>query len=245
MLGKGEDGLGILDSIAGFFYTIIKTFADSIYLAVIKDNHYTYYLNGLCMSLQITLLAVVIGLTVGLLLAIFKLRNKGALSVIANTYISVIRGTPVVVQLFIIYFIILAKSGLQPWLIASVAFGLNSGAYVAEIIRSGIQAVDRGQMEAGRSLGLSYAKTMTYVIIPQAIKNVLPALGNEFVILLKETSVSGYIGIMDLNKSADKIISITYNGIVAPLIVAYVYFIMTTTLSAGLGRFERRLHQSD
>ena len=237
--------MGILESIGNIFYTIIKAFADSIYIAVIKDNHYTYFLDGLRMSLQITLLAVVIGLTVGLLLAIFKLRNKGVLAVIANTYISVIRGTPVVVQLFIIYFIILAKSGLQPWLIASVAFGLNSGAYVAEIIRSGIQAVDRGQMEAGRSLGLSYAKTMTYVIIPQAIKNVLPALGNEFVILLKETSVSGYIGIMDLNKSADKIISITYNGIVAPLIVAYIYFIMTTTLSAGLGRFERRLHQSD
>lgn len=237
--------MGFLDSIGGFFYSIVKAFADNIYIAVIKNNHYTYYLSGLRMSLQITLLAVVIGLTIGLLLAIFKLRNKGILAVIANTYIAIIRGTPVVVQLFIIYFIILAKSGLTPWLIASIAFGLNSGAYVAEIIRSGIQAVDRGQMEAGRSLGLSYGKTMLYIIIPQAVKNVLPALGNEFVILLKETSVSGYIGIMDLNKGADKIISITYNGMVAPLIVAYVYFIMTTTLSAGLGRFERRLHKSD
>ena len=122
--------MGILESIGNIFYTIIKAFADSIYIAVIKDNHYTYFLDGLRMSLQITLLAVVIGLTVGLLLAIFKLRNKGVLAVIANTYISVIRGTPVVVQLFIIYFIILAKSGLQPWLIASVAFRLNSGAYV-------------------------------------------------------------------------------------------------------------------
>ena len=237
--------MGVWDAIVGFLYGVVRGFADSIYVAVVKDQHYQYYLKGLGMSLRITLLAVVIGLTVGLLMAIFKLRGKGPLAVVAGTYISVIRGTPVVVQLFIIYFIILAKSGMSPWLIASVAFGLNSGAYVAEIIRGGIQAVDRGQMEAGRSLGLSYGKTMRYIIIPQAVKNVLPALGNEFIILLKETSVSGYIGIMDLNKGADKIISITYNGMVAPLIVAYLYFVMTSTLSAGLGRFERRLRQSD
>ena len=165
----------MLDAVSNFFYTIISVFSDSIYLALIKADRYNYIIEGFVVSIQITLLAAVLGIIIGLLLAIFKLQAHGPLATFASGYISVIRGTPVVVHLTIIYFIILAQSGLPPILIAAVSFGINSGAYVAEIIRGGIQSVDRGQMEAGRSLGLSYRQTMTHIIIPQAIKNVLPA----------------------------------------------------------------------
>ena len=167
----------------------------------------------------------------------------------ANGYISVVRGTPAVVQLLVIYFIIFGRVfkgvPLPDWVIASIAFGINSAAYVAEIIRAGIMAVDRGQSEAGRSLGLSSTQTMSLIVIPQAVKNVLPALGNEFIVLLKETSVAGYIGLMDLTKGAQSIGSTTYNYIVPLLCAAYIYFLMTTVLSTGISALERWMHKSD
>jgi len=228
-----------------YFYDIVRAFSDGIFLTLIKDDRYTYLVKGFSSSIVITLLSAVIGVILGLLIAVFRLRGKGILSAIANGYITVIRGTPAVVQLTIIYFVILGQSGLSDVLVASVAFGINSGAYVAEIIRAGIMAVDRGQMEAGRSLGLSYSQTMVSIIIPQAIKNVLPALGNEFIVLLKETSVAGYIGVKDLNKGGTTIASVTYDYMVPALCVAYIYLLMTTSMAAAISKLERRMQRSD
>ena len=227
------------------FNEYVEVFANKIFQALIKEDRFTYLVSGLKISIEITLAAAVIGVFLGLLTAICKLRGKGPLAALANGYITVIRGTPAVVQLTVIYFVILAKTGLPAFIIASISFGINSGAYVAEIIRAGITAVDRGQMEAGRSLGLSYAKTMIYIIIPQAVKNVLPALGNEFIVLLKETSIAGYISIADLNKGGQSISSITYDYMVTALLVAYIYLLMTTSMASAINRLERRLHRSD
>jgi len=227
------------------FNNIVTEFANKIFQALIKEDRFIYILKGLRMSIGITLAAAFFGILLGLLVAICKLRGKGILAAIANGYITVIRGTPTVVQLTVIYFVILARSGLPNYIVASIAFSINSGAYVAEIIRAGITAVDRGQMEAGRSLGLSYTHTMRYIIIPQALKNVLPALGNEFIVLLKETSVAGYIGIPDLNKGGIQIATLTYDYMVTALCVAYLYLLMTTTMASGLDQLERRLHRSD
>ncbi len=228
-----------------FLLDIIEVFSNGIFQTLIKDNRYLLLIRGFGSSMQITLFAAMIGVVLGLILAILRLKGTGIGASIANTYISVIRGTPIVVQLTIIYFVILGRSGLSDILVASVAFGINSGAYVAEIIRAGISAVDRGQMEAGRSLGLSYAKTMRYIVIPQAIKNVLPALGNEMIVLVKETAIAGYIGVADLNKGATNIASVTYNYMVPLLCVAYVYLLITSVMAYGLGNLERRLKKSD
>ncbi len=227
------------------FDELIRSFSDMIYLALIKEDRFNFLVNGFVVSVQLTLSAALIGVALGLIIAIFKIRNKGATASFANAYITVIRGTPAVVQLTVIYFVVLAKSGLPAMLIAAIAFGLNSAAYVAEIVRGGIMAVDKGQTEAGRSLGLSSFQTMRYIVIPQAVKNVLPALGNEFIVLLKETSIAGYISIVDLNKGGQHISSITYNGMVAPLCVAYIYLLMTTTMASALDRLERRMRAGD
>jgi len=228
-----------------YFYDIIKSFSDGIFLTLIKEDRFMFLVKGFITSLEITLAATVIGIVLGLVVAIFRLRGKGILASLGDGYVMVIRGTPAVVQLTVIYFVILAHTGLPSLVIASIAFGINSGAYVAEIIRAGITAVDRGQMEAGRSLGLSYSQTMTHIIVPQAIKNVLPALGNEFIVLVKETAVAGYIGIADLNKGGIQIASVTYNNMVSALCVAYIYLMMTTSLASGISSLERRMQRSD
>ena len=228
-----------------YFYDIIKSFSDGIFLTLIKEDRFMFLVKGFITSLEITLAATVIGIVLGLVVAIFRLRGKGILASLGDCYVMVIRGTPAVVQLTVIYFVILAHTGLPSLVIASIAFGINSGAYVAEIIRAGITAVDRGQMEAGRSLGLSYSQTMTHIIVPQAIKNVLPALGNEFIVLVKETAVAGYIGIADLNKGGIQIASVTYNNMVSALCVAYIYLMMTTSLASGISSLERRMQRSD
>ena len=157
----------------------------------------------------------------------------------------VIRGTPVVVQLMIIYFVVFASSSMNPMVSAMLAFGLNSGAYVAEIVRGGIMAVDNGQFEAGRSLSFNYFATMRHIILPQAFKNILPALGNEFIVLLKETSVAGYIGVADLTKGGDIITSNTYNAFLPLIAVALIYLVMVLGLQALVGKLERRLRKSD
>ena len=164
---------------------------------------------------------------------------------ICRVYLTVIRGTPVVVQLLIIYYGIFASVTINKMIVAVIAFGVNSGAYVAEIVRSGIMSIDKGQLEAGRSLGFSYAQTMVYIILPQAFKNVLPALGNEFIVLLKETSISGYIAMEDLTKGGDIIRSRTFDAMMPLLAVAAIYLTMVILLEFLVGKLERRLRNSD
>lgn len=221
----------------------------------IEGNRYRLILEGLRMTILASLCAVVLGVAIGLVTALLKLlgekRNlksaKGILAwaghIISYIYIDVIRGTPSVVQLLIMYFIVF--QGKLNFLCAVCTFGINSGAYVAEIIRAGILAVDHGQMEAGRSLGLSYGKTMRFIIIPQAVKNILPALGNEFIVLIKETAILGYVSIMDLTKASDFIISRTYRMFMPLIGCAIVYYLLIKLLTLGLNAFERRLRQSD
>ncbi|HEX3026202.1 MAG TPA: amino acid ABC transporter permease [Clostridia bacterium] len=176
-----------------------------IFINFIKDHRYLYLLNGLKVTLIVTFFAVILGIVIGLFVAIVKVaaannRKLRPLEFIVNIYITVIRGTPVMVQLLIIYFVVFASANVSQVLVAIVAFGINSGAYVSETIRSGIMAVDIGQTEAGRSLGFNSAETYRYIVLPQALKNILPALGNEFIALLKETAVVGYIGLQDLTR---------------------------------------------
>ena len=225
-------------------------FFDSFYLNFIKDNRWKYIVNGLGVTLRVTLFAVLIGIAIGFVVAIIRstYEKTGKLKIsnfLANIYLTVIRGTPVVVQLLIIYFVIFGSVRIDKVFVAIVAFGINSGAYVAEIIRSGIMSIDPGQMEAGRSLGFNYIQTMCYIIIPQAFKNVLPALGNEFIVLLKETSVAGYIALEDLTKGADIIRSQTYSPFIPLLSVAAIYLGIVMLLSFLLKKLERRLRSSE
>ena len=225
-------------------------FFEDIYLNFIKDNRWKYIVNGLGVTLRVTLFAVLIGIAIGFVIAIIRstYEKTGKLKILnflANIYLTVIRGTPVVVQLLIIYFVIFASFRVDKIFVAIVAFGINSGAYVAEIIRSGIMSIDPGQMEAGRSLGFNYIQTMCYIIIPQAFKNVLPALGNEFIVLLKETSVAGYIALEDLTKGADIIRSQTYSPFIPLLSVAVIYLSIVMLLTFLLKKLERRLRSSE
>lgn len=164
---------------------------------------------------------------------------------LCQLYLTIMRGTPTMVQLLIIYYVVFASADVNKILVAVIAFGLNSAAYIAEVIRSGIMSVDEGQMEAGRSLGLSYGKTMRLIILPQAFKNVLPAMGNELITLLKETSISGYIGLVDLTKGSDIIRSITYEAMMPLGVVACLYLIIVLGLNAGVRKLEKRLRKSE
>ena len=225
-------------------------FFEDIYLNFIKDNRWKYIVNGLGVTLRVTLFAVLIGIAIGFVVAIIRSTYEKTgkliiLNFLANIYLTVIRGTPVVVQLLIIYFVIFGSVRIDKVFVAIVAFGINSGAYVAEIIRSGIMSIDPGQMEAGRSLGFNYIQTMWHIIIPQAFKNVLPALGNEFIVLLKETSVAGYIALEDLTKGADIIRSQTYSPFIPLLSVAAIYLGIVMLLSFLLKKLERRLRSSE
>lgn len=183
--------------------SIFKILSDAIYYNLIREQRYMLFIDGLGVSLQLTLFAAILGTVIGLIVAIIRLTNVKILNRIASIYVDVIRGTPVVVQLVIIYYAILGTSNLPKIIVASIAFGINSGAYVSELIRAGILAVDKGQMEAARSLGFSYASSMRYIIIPQAVKNILPALLNEFIALLKETAIAGYIALDDLTRAGN------------------------------------------
>lgn len=216
----------------------------------IKDDRWHYIADGLKVTLIVTFCAVLIGVVLGFLLAIVrstydKTGKLKLLNLIFQIYITVIRGTPVVVQLLIIYFVIFASVDVSKTIVAILAFGMNSSAYVAEIFRSGIMAVDNGQFEAGRSLGFNYRQTMIYIIMPQAFKNVLPALGNEFIVLLKETSVAGYIALQDLTKGGDIIRSRTYDALMPLMAVAIIYLVMVMIFSKLVSMLERRLRNSD
>lgn len=216
----------------------------------VKDSRWEYLIKGLGNTLLITLFAIIIGIVLGFLIAIVRTnhdKNGGLtiLNAICKVYLTIVRGTPVMVQLLIIYYVIFASVNTSKILVAVIAFGLNSAAYVAEVVRSGIMAVDNGQFEAGRSLGLNYSQTMKSIILPQAVKNILPALGNEFISLLKETSISGYIGLMDLTKGGDIIRSITYEPFMPLIAVAIIYLVIVMILSYGVGRLERRLKKNE
>lgn len=222
---------------------------EKIYDNFIKDNRYMYIVKGLGNTLVITLFAVILGSILGFLIAIVRTnhdRNGGLniLNAICKVYLTVIRGTPVMIQLLIIYYVILA-SATNKIMVAAIAFGLNSAAYVAEIVRSGIMSVEIGQFEAGRSLGLNYQQTMQCIIMPQAIKNILPALLNEAISLLKETSISGYIGLMDLTKGGDIIRSNTYEAFLPLIAVAIIYLVLVMLLSLGVSKLERRLRRNE
>ena len=201
-------------------------------------------------TLIITLLAAILGIALGFLVAIIRSSHDktGHMKIpnfICQVYLTVVRGTPTMIQLLIIYYVIFASVNVSKVLAAVVAFGLNSGAYVAEIVRSGIMSVDEGQSEAGRSLGLNYRQTMQFIIMPQAFKNVLPALGNEFIVLLKETSISGYIGLTDLTHGGDIIRGITFSPFMPLIAVALIYLLLVTGLSWCVNKLERRLRVSE
>ena len=216
----------------------------------IDDNRWRYITDGLKITLLVTVFAVLIGVVLGFLIAIVRTTHDKTgklkiLNAICKVYLTVIRGTPVVVQLMIIYFIIFGSVDISKVVVAIVAFGINSGAYVAEIFRSGIMSIDNGQFEAGRSLGFNYAQTMMYIVMPQAFKNVLPTLCNEFISLLKETSVSGYIALQDLTKGGDIIRSRTYDAFMPLIAVSLIYLAMVMIFTKLVSLLERRLRNSD
>lgn len=228
----------------------MQAFIEDFRLNFIEDGRYKYILQGLGNTLIISLLAVLVGIAIGFLVAIIrsnhdKTGHMKVANALCKIYLTVMRGTPTMIQLLIIYYVIFATVNVPKIVVAFVAFGLNSGAYVAEIVRSGIMAVDQGQFEAGRSLGLNYKQTMSYIVMPQAFKNVLPALGNEFIVLLKETSISGYIGLTDLTHGGDIIRGITYSPLLPLLAVAVIYLILVMGLSYCMGRLERRLRANE
>ena len=227
-----------------------QTLADKFKACFVTGNRYQYLLTGLGNTLVITFFAILLSLALGTLIAIVRATHDRngthrLLNLICQIYLTVVRGTPTMVQLLIIYYVVFASANVDKIFVAIVAFGLNSAAYISEVIRSGIMSVEKGQMEAGRSLGLSYSQTMRLVILPQAFKNVLPALGNELITLLKETSISGYIGLVDLTKGSDIIRSVTYDAMIPLGVVAAVYLCIVLALAAGVSRLEKWLRKSE
>ena len=225
-------------------------FKDSFYQNFIEKDRWQYLLTGLENTLLITIFAVLIGVAIGFLVAIIRASHdkNGSLKIlnfICRVYLTVIRGTPTMIQLMITYYIIFASVNVSKIFVAVCAFGINSGAYVAEIVRSGIMSIDQGQFEAGRSLGFNYVQTMRLIILPQAFKNVLPALGNEMIVLLKETSISGYVGTMDLTKGGDIIRSTTYEAYLPLFGVAAIYLVIVMLMTAGVNRLERKLRTNE
>ena len=228
-------------------------------LNFIKADRWEYLVTGLGNTLLLTLVALIVGVLIGIVVAAvrstydktaetarpsFGRRVFGFFNGLCQVYLTVVRGTPVVVQVMIFFYVIFAaaKDGTM---VAALAFGINSGAYVAEIIRGGIMSIDNGQFEAGRSLGFNYLQTMRYIIVPQTIKNVLPSLMNEFIALLKETSVAGYVAVQDLTKAGDIIRSRTYSAFMPLIAVALIYLIVVMFFTWLVGKLERRLRASD
>ncbi len=245
----------------GIIMSFFSQLKEDFILNFVEDNRWLWLVDGLKNTLIITLFSLLIGIAIGIVIAMIRstfdknreaYRKKGGFSYIvwwcvnglANLYLTVVRGTPVVVQLLIAYFIIFASSrdGVA---IAIFAFGLNSGAYVAEIIRGGIMSIDNGQFEAGRSLGFSYVKTMVYIIIPQVFKTTLPTLCNEFIVLIKETSIAGYVGVMDLTKAGDRVRGITFSAFMPLIAVAIIYLVVVVVLTQLVKILERRLRKNE
>ena len=226
---------------SGWFADIAETFEKCF----IRDDRYRLLISGIGVTIKVALLAAVLGLIIGFLIALCNLSKKKVLNIFGKIYTDIIRGTPSVTQLMIIYFVIFATVDWEKWIIAAIAFSINSGAYVSEIIRAGILSIDKGQTEAGRSLGLSKTQTMMSIIVPQAIKNIFPAMCNEFITLIKETAIVGYVGLVDIQKAGDFIKSATYEAFMPLIATAIIYFVLIKILTLALGRVEKRLRESD
>lgn len=215
------------------------------YQNFIYNDRWLQLVDGLKITLCITLGSVLIGIILGVILALLRLSRNRLARGFAQVYLTVFRGTPLLIQLLIVNYVVFSGIRIPGMVVAIIAFGMNSGAYVAEIVRSGIQSIDRGQTEAARSLGFNQSQTMRYIILPQAFKNILPTLANEVIVLLKETSVVGYISITDLTRAGDIIRSRTFSAFMPLVGVAVVYLMMTTLLSFIFGKIERRMHAND
>lgn len=229
---------------------ILADITQDLYLNFIKEDRYLWLLDGLKTTLLITFFAAILGIILGFIVAIIRSTHDKSghfkiLNAVCRVYLTVIRGTPTMIQLLIMNFVIFGSVSLDKVIVGSLAFGINSGAYVAEIVRSGIMSIDPGQMEAGRSLGLNFTQTMKLIIMPQAFKNVLPALVNEFIVLLKETSIIGYIGMMDLTKGAMLIQSRTYNAFLPLIAAALIYLALVMFLTFLMNKIERRLRTNE
>ncbi len=232
----------------------LDTFKMKFYTNFIEDGRWRYITEGLGTTFIVTIFAIILGVALGFIVAIIRStadkndRKSVVLKIldaICKVYLTIIRGTPAMIQLLIMYYIVFTSPDISKRFVAILAFGINSGAYVAEIIRSGIMSIDPGQFEAGRSLGLNYTQTMIYIISPQAFKNILPALANEFITLLKETSICGYIALTDITHGANVIRSQTYEPLMPLLAAALIYLIIVTLLSSGVSKLERRLRTDE
>ncbi len=247
----------IIQAIEAWFLDVKAEFV----LNFIEKDRWKLLVDGLWATLRITFFSLIIGILIGVVVAAVRstydknketMKKKGGigyfffvlLNAFCKLYLTIVRGTPMVVQLLIMYFIIFASSS-NGEMIATISFGINSGAYVAEIIRGGIMSTDNGQFEAGRSLGFNYAQTMFYIILPQAFKTVLPSLCNEFIVLIKETSIAGYVGITDLTKAGDIIRGRTFSAFMPLIAVAIVYLVLVVILTQLVGILERRLRKSE
>lgn len=224
-----------------FFYK----FAEEFQSTFITGDRWKMFADGMGVTLFLSLFSIILGLALGILLAFGKLSKYRIIRGLSATYIDIIRGTPSMVQILIIYFVVFASINIDRRIVAIIAFGINSSAYVAEIIRGGILSVSKGQSEAGRSLGLNHRQTMTHIIMPQAIKNILPALGNEFIVLVKETAVIGYVAKIDLTAAALSIQAKTYSYVMSLLSIAVMYYVVIKILSILLNKLEKRLRASD
>lgn len=229
----------------GWFTLWLEDVKDTFYKCFIRENRYMLLVNGIGVTIKVSILSAVMGMVIGFFVAICNLSKYRILNLVGKIYTDVIRGTPSVTQLMIIYFVVFASVHWEKWLIASIAFAINSGAYVSEIIRAGILSIDKGQTEAGRSLGLNGAQTMMHIVVPQAVKNIFPAMGNEFITLIKETAIVGYVGLVDIQKAGDFIKSATYEAFMPLIGTAIIYFVIIKILTLGLGAIEKRLRKSE
>lgn len=211
----------------------------------VVDGRWQWFVSGLGYTLLISLFSVLLGLVIGILMALMRLSKSKILRAVSGIYIDIIRGTPTMVQLLIIYFVIFANVHIDKWVVGFIAFGINSGAYIAEIVRGGILSVNIGQTEAGRSLGMTHKQTMESIVMPQAMKNILPALGNEFVVLIKETAVIGMIANIDLVGAARKVQSLTYDYLIPLLSIAVIYYVVIKIISTLLSKVEKGMRKAD
>lgn len=211
----------------------------------VVDGRWEWFVSGLGYTLLISLFSVLLGLVIGILMALMRLSKSKILRAVSGIYIDIIRGTPTMVQLLIIYFVIFANVHIDKWVVGFIAFGINSGAYIAEIVRGGILSVNIGQTEAGRSLGMTHKQTMASIVMPQAMKNILPALGNEFVVLIKETAVIGMIANIDLVGAARKVQSLTYDYLIPLLSIAVIYYVVIKIISTLLSKVEKGMRKAD
>ena len=229
----------------------MPSFKEKFYLNFVEDQRWKYITEGLGTTFSVTIFAILLGVAIGFVIAVIrstadKMGDEKPIGIrvadwICRLYLTVIRGTPAMIQLLIMYYVIFTSPNVSKRIVAILSFGINSGAYVAEIVRSGIMSIDQGQMEAGRSLGMTYIQTMMYIITPQAFKNILPALANEFITLLKETSICGYIALTDITHGANTIRAQTYEPLMPLLAAALIYLCVVTVMSFGVTKLERRL----